>query len=106
MKEIADSTYNKLEQLGLINSDNVRSNNIGTSDYFLHTIQPWSIWIDWNLNPFDADIIKRVLRTKKGTSRKEDYLKIIHVCEERIRQIEIEEKHKANTITFDNTDND
>ena len=105
MKSIADDIYNKLEELGVINAPFTRTNNVGTSDYSNHTIQPWSIWIDWNLNPFDADIIKRVLRTKQGTDRKEDYLKIIHVCEERIRQIEIEEKHKANTIKFDDTDN-
>lgn len=92
MKEISDELYSKLLQLGIIFENNdVRDYNIGTSDYSTHTIQPWSIWIDWNLNPWDADIIKRVLRSKAGTSRKEDYAKIIHICKERIRQIDIEE---------------
>ena len=66
---------------------NVRDKNIGNSNYADHKIQPWDIWVDWNLNPWDADIIKRTLRTKKGDSRIMDYEKIIHVCEERIRQI-------------------
>ena len=66
---------------------NVRSKNVGNSNYAQHKIQPWDIWIDWELNPWDADIIKRTLRTKKGDSRIMDYEKIIHVCEERIRQI-------------------
>ena len=59
-----------------------------------HVIQPWSIWIDWNLNPWDADIVKRVLRTKQGESRLLDYEKIIHICEERIRQINCENEQE------------
>ena len=42
------------------------------------------------LNPWDADIVKRVLRIKEGEDRLLDYEKIIHVCQERIRQIEDE----------------
>lgn len=64
-----------------------RAYNVGKSDYSKHLIQPWSIWIDYNLNAFDADIIKRVLRTKEGESRILDYEKIIHICKERIRQL-------------------
>jgi len=41
-----------------------RKYNIGSSDYASHEIQPWDIWRDWHLNPWEADIIKRVLRTK------------------------------------------
>lgn len=69
-------------------SENIRSYNVGESDYSKHDIQPWDIWIEYKLNPFDADIIKRVLRHKKTDSRKMDYEKIIHICKERIRQIE------------------
>ena len=69
---------------------NVRDYNIGKSDYAKHKIQPWSIWLEYNLNPWDADIVKRVLRTKEGEDRKMDYEKIIHVCQERIRQLEAE----------------
>lgn len=68
----------------------VRDYNIGKSDYAKHKIQPWDIWLEYNLNPWDADIVKRVLRTKEGEDRKLDYEKIIHVCQERIRQLEAE----------------
>lgn len=71
-------------------SENVRSYNVGKSDYSKHAIQPWDIWKEYNLNPWDADIVKRVLRSKEGEDRKLDYEKIIHVCQERIRQLEAE----------------
>ena len=50
--------------------------------------------MDYHMNPFDADILKRLLRTKIEPgmtcreSRKLDYEKIIHVCQERINQID------------------
>lgn len=69
---------------------NVRDYNIGKSDYSKHKIQPWDIWLEFGLNPWDADIVKRVLRVKEGEDRKLDYEKIIHVCQERIRQLEAE----------------
>lgn len=104
MKEINDELYAKLEHLGIINDENnnVRNHNIGNSDYSEHIIQPWSIWLDYNLNPFDADIIKRVLRNKLGESHKQDYEKIIHICQERIRQIETEIGTQAADIDFEN----
>lgn len=90
---VPESTYHELKRLGIIDSV-IRNKNCGTSDYSKHLIQPWSIWIDYNLNAWDADIIKRVLRTKEeaGLTEREsrilDYNKIIHVCQERIRQLE------------------
>ena len=103
MKKINDELYAKLKELGIINEgSDVRSHNIGTSDYSKHVIQPWSIWIDYNLNAFDADIVKRVLRTKENTPRKEDYEKIIHICQERIRQIENSSLSITNKIDFEN----
>ena len=66
----------------------VRSYNVGASDYAKHDIQPWDIWREYNLNPWDADIVKRVLRTKETDGRRLDYEKIIHICKERIRQID------------------
>lgn len=91
MKQISDELYERLDYLGLIPND-VRSTNVGKSDYSMHIIQPWAIWIDWHLNPWDADIVKRILRTKEGDSRQMDYEKIIHICQERIRQL----KHENN----------
>ena len=85
--------YNKLAYLGILPSldddvEDTRSYNIGESNYSNHIIQPWSIWLDYpELTSFDHDIIKRVLRTKTGENRETDYLKIIHICRERIRQL-------------------
>jgi uncharacterized protein (UPF0335 family) len=70
--------------------EDTRNYNVGDSNYSNFKIQPWDIWYEYNLNPWDADIIKRVLRTKKSDSRKLDYEKIIHICKERIRQIDLE----------------
>lgn len=92
---IEESLYNRLDRLGMIPNE-TRKTNVGNSNYAKHLIQPWSIWIDYNLNAWDADIVKRVLRTKAepGISEKEarimDYNKIIHICKERIRQLEFE----------------
>lgn len=67
---------------------NTRDFNVGESNYADFKIQPWDIWKEYNLNPWDADVVKRILRTKKGQERKLDYEKIIHICQERIRQLE------------------
>ena len=100
--------YNKLAYLGILPSldddiEDTRSYNVGESGYSTddHVIQPWTIWLDWNLNPWDADIIKRVLRNKFGESRKQDYEKIIHICQERIRQIETQIVTKDEIIEFE-----
>lgn len=68
-------------------SENVQSYNVGKSDYSKHAIQPWDIWKEYNLNPWDADIVKRVLRTKEGEARTLDYEKIIHICKYRIAEL-------------------
>lgn len=78
----------RLIALGIVHSNGVRDYNVGDSNYAKHTIQPWAIWQDWNLNPWDGDIIKRTLRDKTGDVRKLDYEKIIHICQERIRQLD------------------
>lgn len=64
-----------------------RSYNVGYSDYAQHKIQPWDIWEEYNLNPWEADIIKRILRKKSGESRRLDLEKILHITKELIRQI-------------------
>lgn len=92
---IEKSLYDRLKVIGII-PDEVRRSNVGKSDYSKRVIQPWSIWIDYDLNPWDADIVKRILRTKEesGLSKKEsrmmDYEKIIHICQERLRQLQNE----------------
>lgn len=99
------SLYLKLLKLGMIPTEE-RSFNVGASDYSKHVIQPWSIWLDWDLNPFDADIVKRVLRTKGGESRIVDYEKIIHICKERIRQLENEFTIKKSNSDYLQKSND
>ena len=68
-------------------SEKVQSYNVGKSDYSKHAIQPWDIWKEYNLNPWDADIVKRVLRSKEGEARTLDYEKIIHICKYRIAEL-------------------
>lgn len=103
MAEISEKLFQKLKELGIIDDSEVRSSNYGKSDYSKHLIQPWSIWKEYNLNPWDADLVKRVLRTKEepGMSKEEsrimDYEKIIHICRERIRQLE-EDKQTQKSI--------
>lgn len=84
---IPRSLFKKLDGLGMLPTPS-RGFNIGKSDYATrgNLIQPWSVWIDWKLDPWDADIVKRVFRRKEGTPRVEDYEKIIHICHEKIRQ--------------------
>lgn len=65
-----------------------RSYNPGASDYAKHKIQPWDIWEEYNLNPWEADIVKRILRKNKRDTRKLDLEKIVHVATELIRQID------------------
>lgn len=63
------------------------SYNVGTSDYAKRRIQPWDIWEEYKLDPWDADIVKRVLRTKEGEDPCLDYEKIIHICKKKIDMI-------------------
>lgn len=72
-----------------------RHYHIGESNYSAKKIQPWDIWLEYDLNPWDADIVKRILRTKEvegkspAEARQLDYEKIIHICRERLAQIQI-----------------
>lgn len=80
----------RLWQLGVLkDGDSCRDYNVGASDYSAHLIQAWTLWIEYeHLTPFDHDILKRILRNKNGESRRMDYEKVIHICKERIRQID------------------
>ena len=112
--KIDKTLYDRLNYLGLIPNE-VRKDNVGKSDYSKHTIQSWSIWIDYELNPWDADIVKRTLRTKEepgmtlDESRIMDYTKIIHICQERIRQINTKDSSAVASeqpvIALDNSNN-
>lgn len=77
-----------------IDFKNHRAYNVGSSNYSAMNIQPWDIWKDWKLDPWDADIVKRISRTKKipgktfEEARIEDYEKIKHICDEKISQLQ------------------
>ncbi len=70
-----------------------KNHNVGESNYADFAIQPWDIWREYDLNPWDADIVKRILRTKSVNNmtpteaRLLDYEKIKHICDERIAQL-------------------
>lgn len=99
MKEISDELYEQLDYLGIIPNE-TRSHNVGKSNYSTKLIQPWTVWRAYpELTSFDHDIIKRVLRSKEGDARRMDYEKIIHICEECIRGIDVQEKYKKELST-------
>lgn len=79
-------------------SEKVQSYNVGKSDYSKHVIQPWDIWKEYNLNPWDADIVKRVLRSKDGEARTLDYEKIIHICKYRIAELSKEVSKETKVV--------
>lgn len=79
-------------------SENVQSYNVGKSDYSKHAIHLWDIWKEYNLNPWDADIVKRVLRSKECEPRTLDYEKIIHICKYRIAELSKEVLKESNTV--------
>lgn len=86
----------EFEKVADYTKENHRDYNVGSSNYAAMKIQPWDVWRAWSLNPWDADIVKRIARTKNipGMSiqeaRLEDYEKIIHNCKERISQLKEE----------------
>ena len=103
-------TIKRLIELGVLKTDvhSCRDNHVGKSDYSEHVIQPWTIWLEYNMNAWDADIQKRLLRTKVEPgmaleeARKLDYQKIIHDAQERIRQLDIEIQSKINKESNEN----
>lgn len=90
-----------LLNLGILKTteESCQSYHIGKSDYSRHVIQPWNIWKEYNLNPWDADIVKRVLRSKEGEARTLDYEKIIHICKYRIAELSKEVLKETKVVT-------
>lgn len=110
IKEIDEDKPNVLkpDNTGIdVSHDDIRAFNIGASDYSQHKIQPWDIWEEYNLNPWEADIVKRVLRTKcedglasklsRIDSRIMDFEKIIHVAR---KCIELLKKDKERYLYY------
>jgi hypothetical protein len=65
-----------------------RTYNVGESDYSKYKYQVWDIWRDFKLDPWEADIVKRILRKKDGEEN--DLKKVKHILEEMICQAENE----------------
>lgn len=90
-----DTVVKEPVSVNSVAEEDVRSYNVGSSNYATKKIQPWSIWEEYNLNPWEADIVKRILRTKvtpgmnATESRIQDLEKIIHVAKELIRQLKL-----------------
>lgn len=105
-----EHTIKRLIELGVLKTDihSCRDNHVGKSDYSHKIIQPWTLWMEYKLNAWDADIVKRILRTKEEAgmtpeeARKLDYQKIIHDAQERIRQLDIEIQSKINKESNEN----
>ena len=66
------------------NDSNHRDYNVGKSDYAKHKIQPWDIWEEYELDPWRADIVKRILRNKEDEDPVLDLEKIKHICDKLI----------------------
>jgi hypothetical protein len=85
-----------------------RKYNIGNSNYSKHKIQPYDIWEEYKLDPWRADIVKRILRTKSHQDTVLDLQKIIHVCQylitkERNQRILLNSHKKELNIADKNT---
>lgn len=80
-----------------------RDYNVGSSDYAKHRIQPWDIWEEYGLDPWDADIIKRVLRHKAGEPPELDYEKIKHICDKKIDMIRKQRQAEATVSEMETT---
>lgn len=82
------SNYYTPTPLGKLHNKTHRDMNVGSSNYAKKKIQPWDIWLEYNLDPWQADIVKRILRTKDGDTKKTDYEKCIHILTELLSQMD------------------
>ena len=58
---------------------------IGGDHYVKHKIQPWDVIDEYNLNYYEGNILKYLLRTK--SSRIEDLQKLIHYAEKELDNV-------------------
>jgi hypothetical protein len=74
-------------------SEKWRENQVDGDHYRKHKIQPWDIRKEYGLNPWEADVIKYVLRRKPEVNRIIDLKKARHCLDYLIE----EEESKAAT---------
>ena len=97
-KEISFKLYKELKRIGVI-PNKVNAKNVGKSDYSKNLIQPWVVFNSYkNLNYQECDLIKRILRTKKGESRLLDLEKSKHILDELIRQEKFKMEKEEETV--------
>lgn len=65
-----------------------RQTQIGGDHYRKFRIQPWDIRKEYNLNPWEADVLSYLLRRKPGVPRIEDLKKARHCLDYLIEEEE------------------
>ena len=75
--------------------------NVGKSNYAKHKIQPWEIWTEYKLDPFRADLINRILRTKEeeGMTLKETKIQDLEKMQHIISKLL--DLYKTNTFPWE-----
>lgn len=68
----------------------LRQKQVGGDHYNKHSIQPWDIIDEWDLNFYEGNVLKYLLR-RKG-NRLEDLQKIAHYVE---KMIELEKENES-----------
>jgi hypothetical protein len=48
------------------NESGVQTRQVGGDHYVRHSIQPWDIWREYNLDPWEASALKYLLRRKEN----------------------------------------
>ena len=76
---------------------------IGGDHYKKHTIQPWHIWEDYNMNPWQANALKYLLRYNDKDKPLEDLYKCMHnvqylIAKEERRLMAEETNQTVNTV--------
>lgn len=72
----------------------IKSHNIGESDYSEHRIQVWDIVDEYNLDFYEGNILKYLLRRKgkdsdhRNTNRFMDLQKLIHYAQRKMERLE------------------
>ena len=86
---------------------NVMDKQVGGDHYKKQTIQPWDIIDEYELDFYEGNALKYLLRDKSGTignTRKEDLEKAKHYIEKKLTQWD--ENPKQSRIKFEEDDGD
>ena len=79
----------------------INNKQVGGDHYKKNKIQPWDIIDEYNLNFYEGNVLKYLLRSKG--SREEDLQKAIHYLEKEVlRNKQYDKKDNINTIDIRN----